>query len=104
GGVEAADEAAAEACFEERPRGSRITAWISRQGRSLLRRSDLDAAWAKGEARFDGVDPIPRPAAWRAYRLVPESVELWQAAANRLHDRLLFHRVAEGWRVERLWP
>lgn len=104
GSVSLADEADADACFEERPRGSRITAWVSRQGRSLLRRADLDAAWASAEKRFEGVEPIPRPPHWRAYRLIPDAIELWQASAHRLHDRLLYRASPGGWRVERLWP
>jgi pyridoxamine 5'-phosphate oxidase len=31
-------------------------------------------------------------------------MEFWQDRAFRLHDRVLFNRMADGWRKERLYP
>jgi pyridoxamine 5'-phosphate oxidase len=33
-----------------------------------------------------------------------ERVEFWQGRENRLHDRLVYVREEEGWRIERLCP
>jgi pyridoxamine 5'-phosphate oxidase len=55
----------------------------------------------------DGVgdDSVPRPLYWGGYRVVPESIEFWQGRRDRLHDRLLFTREADGaWTVTRLSP
>ena len=104
GHVEPADPATAERCFAERPRESRITAWASRQGPGLADRASLDAAWTSAAERFEGVETVPRPESWRAYRIVPRSIELWRAGARRLHDRLAWTREGDGWRFERHWP
>ena len=104
GRVEATDDATADRCFAERPRASRITVWASRQGPGLVDRDRLDRAWEDAALRFDGIDEVPRPAHWRAWRLVPESIELWRAGAKRLHDRWLWTRVPGGWAFEHCWP
>jgi pyridoxamine 5'-phosphate oxidase len=36
--------------------------------------------------------------------VVPETVEFWQGAASRLHDRFVYSREDGVWRVERLEP
>lgn len=97
GAVVEADAEDADTCFAERPRPSRITAWASRQGVGLSRdpniaRQELEAAWKLAEARFEGVDEVPRPDHWRAWRVLPEKIELWQARSRRLHDRLVYER------------
>ena len=51
--------------------------------------------------------PVPRPAVWGGYRVVPETVEFWQGGQDRLHDRLRFVRddaEGGGWIVQRLAP
>ncbi|OYT68186.1 MAG: hypothetical protein CFK48_12545, partial [Armatimonadetes bacterium CP1_7O] len=34
----------------------------------------------------------------------PDSFEFWQGRRNRLHDRLLYTRAANGWKRVRLAP
>jgi len=47
---------------------------------------------------------VPFPETWGGYRLLPETIEFWQGRDNRVHDRLVYHRVESGWRVQRLEP
>jgi pyridoxamine 5'-phosphate oxidase len=55
-------------------------------------------------ARFGDGD-VPRPEFWGGYRVVPDEIEFWQHRDDRLHDRLLYARSAEGsWSLERLQP
>ncbi len=91
-----------DAYFRTRPRGSRIGAWASDQSATLDSRATLEARVRDVEARYD--DDIPLPPFWGGYRLLVERIEFWQGRANRLHDRLLYHRAQPGWRVERLYP
>jgi pyridoxamine 5'-phosphate oxidase len=50
-------------------------------------------------------DAPPRPANWGGYRVLPDAIEFWQGRPNRLHDRLLYRKTAEGnWDIIRLAP
>ena len=95
-----------DAYFASRPRGSQIGAWASPQSEPLGSRAELEALAAAAEARFAGVDPVPRPPDWGGWRLAPVEIELWQGRASRLHDRLRYRRPEPGgaWTVERLAP
>jgi pyridoxamine 5'-phosphate oxidase len=92
-----------EAYFAGRPRGSQIAAWASHQSSVLADRAELDARVVEAEARFAGTE-VPCPGHWGGYRLVPESIELWQGRPDRLHDRLCYERAGDAWRIVRLSP
>lgn len=104
GVAELAPDAVSDAYWATRPRGSQIGAWASAQSEPIASRADLDAREAATEARFDGVDPIPRPPFWGGYVVTPASIEFWQGRPSRLHDRLLYTRADGGWNVTRLQP
>jgi pyridoxamine 5'-phosphate oxidase len=104
GSLERLPAADSDAYFATRPRGSRIGAWASPQSRPLPDREALEAKLAATEERFEGVDDVPRPEHWGGYRLVPDTIEFWQGQGARLHDRFLYTREGEGWRIERLAP
>ena len=46
----------------------------------------------------------PRPPHWGGYRVMPARIEFWQGRENRLHDRLLYSRAGNAWKIERLAP
>lgn len=52
----------------------------------------------------DSGDDVPRPAAWRAWRLEPTTVEFWQSSRDRMHRRLGYRRATDGWTVVHLQP
>lgn len=95
-------EAEANAYFATRPRISQLGAWASDQSRPAPNRVELERRVATREAQFPGT--VPRPPHWSGYRLAPHSLEFWRDGPHRLHDRFLYTRTAEGWRIRRLFP
>lgn len=95
--------AEADAYFRSRPRGSRIGAWASDQSRPLTDRALLAQRVEQATARF-GDGEIPRPPHWSGYRIVPERIEFWREGEFRLHERLVFEPVGDGWQSHRLFP
>ena len=90
------------AYWRSRPLGSRLSALISPQSEVVADRAELEAAWDEATARF-GDDP-PLPEFWGGYVVTPVEVELWEGRPNRLHDRVRYRRVDDGWVRERLAP
>ena len=103
GAVERVSDEEADAYYASRPRQSRIGAWASQQSRPLESRFALEKAVAVNAARF-AVGDIPRPPHWTGFRILPATIEFWADRPFRLHDRMVFTRVGEGWETTRLYP
>jgi pyridoxamine 5'-phosphate oxidase len=103
GPVEPVSAEEADAYYASRARGSRIGAWASRQSRPLEGRWALEKSVAEYTLKF-GVGSIPRPAFWSGFRVLPARIEFWRDMPFRLHDRQVFHRQGDGWRIEALYP
>jgi len=103
GSVRRVSEEETEEYFATRDRGSQIGAWASRQSVPLAERAALEANVRDIVKRFRGED-ISAPPFWGGYRIDPDSIEFWQGRADRLHDRLVFNRAADGWTTVRLNP
>lgn len=85
-------ETESDAYFATRDRGSRIGAWASAQSQPLDAPGTLEDQVRAVEARFAGLDEIPRPPFWGGYRLFAAEVEVWLRGAARLHERVLWRR------------
>jgi len=93
----------ADAYFATRERRSQIGAWASRQSEPLESPSALHERVARYEQEFNGKD-VPRPGYWSGFRVRPERIEFWKGKPNRLHERHLYTRDGDGWRIETLYP
>lgn len=89
------------AYFATRPRPAQIAASVSRQGQPTSYATLCAAAEALAASP---VDPVPCPADFVGYVLVPRAIELWRGEASRLHRRTCFLRGATGWNANDLAP
>ena len=92
----------AEEYFQSRPYLSRIGAWASEQSQPLENRETLEQSFLAAREKY-GENP-PRPPHWGGYYLHPRSIEFWQGGPNRLHDRFLYQRMDNQWKINRLNP
>ncbi|NUU19125.1 pyridoxamine 5'-phosphate oxidase [Cellulomonas humilata] len=100
--------------FTSRAWGSRISAWASDQSQPIADRTALVAAYERYAVLYPdtgSVDDVPVPDSWGGWRIDCDEVELWAGRRDRLHDRLVFTRVADGgldaadaWTVHRRQP
>jgi len=103
GRVEKATIEESTAYFHSRPLDSQIGAWVSNQSEVIASREALNAKLNEIRERFaDG--KIPLPPFWGGYRVIPNTIEFWQGGPARLHDRFLYSRKPDGWKIERLSP
>ena len=103
GAVERVADDETLAYWKTRPRGSQIAAWASPQSQPIRDRAELEGLYGAAAERF-GDEPVPLPDFWGGYRVVPDTVELWEHRENRLHDRIGYERTTSGWERTRLAP
>ena len=104
GSIEKVSEVESDDYFHSRPRGSQIGAWVSNQSSVIVGREIIEQRLAEFENEFKNVEIIPRPIHWGGYCVNPERIEFWQGRPNRLHDRILFTKFGDDWKIERLSP
>lgn len=89
--------------FAQRPRGHQLSAWASEQSAVISDRAGLESATQQYDTLFAG-RPVERPPYWGGFRVQPLSFEFWQGRVNRVHDRIVYTRGGDDWRIARLAP
>ena len=93
-----------EKYFDSRPKGSRLSAWVSSQSKPIGNRGDLEKQLIEVAAKYSGND-VPTPPYWGGFCLTPERIEFWQGRPDRLHDRFEYAKQPDGrWVIQRLSP
>ena len=103
GTVEKCSSERSDEYFESRPEGSKLGAWSSPQSQIIESRALLENMVEETNKKFKEQE-INRPYFWGGYLVKPTSIEFWQGRASRLHDRLLYTKEQEKWKIERLAP
>ncbi|MDR2270702.1 MAG: pyridoxamine 5'-phosphate oxidase [Sphingobacterium sp.] len=102
--IEFVDSSDSDEYFQSRPKGSRIGALASPQSREIPNRSFLENKVEELSVQYDDHAIVPRPAYWGGYLLRPIYFEFWQGRASRLHDRIVYKKVSDSWKITRLAP
>jgi pyridoxamine 5'-phosphate oxidase len=98
------DELVSEQYFKSRPRGSQVGAWASPQSSIIDNRQLLEARAKEIEKRYEGMPLLPKPKQWGGFAVEPFEIEFWQGRPNRLHDRIVYYKIENGWQINRLAP
>ena len=93
----------ADSYFKTRPRNSQIGAWSSNQSDDLSSRDELVKNIKDFEMKYKDKD-IPRPSHWNGYLVMPNLIEFWQEMPFRVHDRVLYFKSDNSWKIKKLYP
>ena len=102
GKIEKISKEESEKYFSVRPLKSRYGALSSNQSDIVENREVLEKRFAELGTRF-GENP-PMPENWGGYKLVPNKFEFWQGRESRLHDRIVYEKINNDWKIYRLQP
>lgn len=100
--VEKISEVLSTSYFKSRPIDSQLGAWASPQSQLIHSKDFLEKQFQYYKQKFG--NDIPKPPHWGGYAVKPTSIEFWQGRANRLHDRLLYSKESNEWKISRLAP
>lgn len=90
--------------FQSRPRESQVGAWASPQSTMIDNREILEQRAKRIEAKYKGLEVLPRPKQWGGFGVTPLEIEFWQGRPSRLHDRIVYTKVDNKWNINRLAP
>jgi pyridoxamine 5'-phosphate oxidase len=104
----AAEELPASECaadFLERPVGSKVTALASKQSEVLINMNSLERNLQEAKEKIEAQPEYVAPA-WKVFAVAPRTVEFWQGATDRMHQRLRYSIDEEDglWSRDVLYP
>ena len=94
----------ADKYFNSRPYESRIGAWASEQSKVMGSREELSKKISEFKNKFKDEKNLPRPSHWSGWCLKPSYIEFWLGDKYRIHERLKYNKVSNGWKKEILYP
>ena len=103
GVVEAVTAQEADEYFASRRRDSQIGAWASKQSQEMENWQEFQDRISEVDKNFAGKE-MTRPPFWSGFRVVPKVIEFWQEGEFRIHQRDVYERFEDGWKVKKIYP
>jgi len=104
GNVTQVEDNEADLYFKSRPYGSKIGAWASNQSSPMKNRNEFLKKIEDFKKKFNDDKSVLRPPHWSGWCLSPISIEFWLQVENRIHERLRYNKITNGWNKEILYP
>lgn len=89
--------------FNQRPFESQIGSMASVQSEVIPDREYIENKFESLKNEYSGKKPF-MPLDWGGFLVIPFRFEFWQGRENRLHDRILFEKSGNDWKISRLSP
>jgi len=106
GVVRKADSALSDKYWRTRPKASKLSAIVSEQSQPIASKTELERKYMAMEQTYQDTqsEHVPRPLEWGGFTLTAEEIEFWNGHKYRFHDRSIFKKQNDKWRVVRLQP
>ena len=103
GSISEASRAESEEYFNSRPKGSRISAIVSKQSEEI---ESFESFQKKVEEAINNLDEkdIKLPDHCGIYKIIPVEIEIWKEGEFRRHERTLFKSKGKKWVKSYLSP
>lgn len=106
GSIAKIDADKSAAYFQKRPHDSQVGAWVSQpQSGEVANRDVMEQTFEQLKTDYPEGAAVPTPEFWGGYEITVNEMEFWQGRANRMHDRIVYHKEADGsFSTKRLLP
>ena len=104
GSIVQVSEKEADTYFNTRPYESKIGAWASDQSKVMKKKEEFLKKIEDYKKKYNDVNNVPRPQHWSGWCLNPLSIEFWLGDKFRIHERLKYSKISNGWKKEILYP
>ncbi|WP_133104112.1 pyridoxamine 5'-phosphate oxidase [Psychrobacter sp. S4(2024)] len=106
GSIAKIDADKSAAYFQKRPHDSQVGAWVSQpQSGEVANREVMEQTFEQLKTDYPEGSAVPTPEFWGGYEITVNEMEFWQGRANRMHDRIVYHKEADGsFSTKRLLP
>ena len=103
GSISEASRSESEEYFNSRPKGSRISAIVSKQSEEIESFESFQKIVEEAINTFDEKD-IKLPDHCGMYKIIPTEIEIWKEGEFRRHERTLFKSEGKKWIKSYLSP
>ena len=103
GKIELLSKAESAAYFKTRSKESQLGSLASVQSKEIKSKNEVNNKFKKLQKKHAKKE-VPVPDHWQGYRVVPQTLEFWQAGKHTLHDRVLYVLEKDKWVTKLLSP